>query len=283
MTVKVYIWKGTNPDLSVYNVRGDVGHASIQILDETKSNDIIYISHRPKEEEKSSDIPDTSTSPSKRNNKDLFKYARKPPAEREKYKQDKQDKQDFTFETERDEIRKREPDVVIEIKGLDESRMREFWKEYSNDKLDISYYHIKKSNCSKIVASFLRVGLRCPQDSYCSLCVPVENVGQRRTWVYFIIFGIGFWLIRYKLWFDRNSANTNFFINLIFSLVLIFPVVMWFFIPIDAEYVLLMKLSQKDFWSPQTLERFANKVKEHTSKISQKMCKKKKIPANLLK
>jgi hypothetical protein len=47
MTVKVYIWKGINPELSVYNALdndpNNVDHVSIRISDDSQSNDDIYI------------------------------------------------------------------------------------------------------------------------------------------------------------------------------------------------------------------------------------------------
>lgn len=274
MTVKVYIWKGTDPDLTVYNMMGDVGHASMEIIDETKFLKKIYISHRPKS---TSDAHSTTHNSPSRNNKDLVGYALKPSAEREKDDQ-------LTFEKERVQIRKREPDVVIEINGLNENKMRELYEEYYHDRLDFSKYHIKNHNCSKVVASFIRAGLGCSQESYCSLCVPVQNVGNLRAYTYLIGYGLCFWIVRYRLWLHRQSPNNDldFVINIILSLILTFPLLMWLY-PIDIEYLLLMKISQKNFWSPRTLEIFLNKVKKHTSKTSQKMCKKKKIPSRLLK
>jgi hypothetical protein len=84
MTVKVYIWKGINPELSVYNALdndpNNVGHVSIRISDDSQSNDDIYISHRPPAT--SSNPPDTSSNPSIKDKLELFNYAIKEPVKR---------------------------------------------------------------------------------------------------------------------------------------------------------------------------------------------------------
>ncbi|MBD0265465.1 MAG: hypothetical protein ICV78_22915 [Tolypothrix sp. Co-bin9] len=308
MTVKVYIWKGTNPDLSVYNVRGDVGHVSIQICNETKLNNTVYVSHRPggaNPDPESTDSASTSPNPPRRNSKDLLKYAMKPPAEREK---------NITFEYECNVIRKREPDVTIEIKGLDETRMRELWQEYDSNKLEISKYHIKTSNCSKAVATFLQAGLKCPRDKICPFCAPNHNVGKRRPgrlWKLAGTTGLIVFVVRscfssgrYEYEQERKQdyynkieeqfqhpvdPNTGYRrielppsnqfdgFSLLLGLIALAIGFLWFLSVLFDIELFSAGWTKGKLWSPQTVEIFGNKVREHASQQPEKLCKRKRF------
>lgn len=166
MTVKVYIWNGqfTNHQRirdAIWNHNADVGHAAMIIIDDNYSEDTIYISHRPGD-----DSSDTIKN----------------------YKQgisiNKLKEIDFKIDC---QLAKCQPDITIEIPGLNESRMRELYKLYMNDdNLNIANYHIQWSNCCTVVTSFIKEGLICPYQSYCSFCSPVDNIPSERKTKHFL-------------------------------------------------------------------------------------------------
>ncbi|MDZ8108161.1 MAG: hypothetical protein RM338_21405 [Nostoc sp. DedQUE12a] len=308
MTVKVYIWKGTNPDLTVYNVRGNVGHVSMQISDESESKKI-YISHRPPE---SPNPPSESPSPPRRDSKDLLKYAIEPPAERNK--NITSEGKNLTFEEERDGIREREPDATIEIKGLDETQMRAFYKDYDDNQLEISKYHIKSSNCSTVVATFIKTGLKCPRDKICPFCAPNHNVGKHRPgrlWKLAGTTGLIVFVVRscvssgrYEYEQDQKQdynnkieeqfrqpvdPNTGYRrielppsnqfdgFSLLLGLIALLIGFSWFLSVVFDIELFSVGWTKGKFWSPQTVEIFANKVREHASQQPEKLCKRKRF------
>ncbi|MFH7029936.1 MAG: hypothetical protein ACHBN1_32375 [Heteroscytonema crispum UTEX LB 1556] len=187
MTVKVYIWYGDFIDhqriFEALYTNADVGHASMIIIDNNNPKDTIYISHRP-----CNDSLDT-----------IKNYQRGISVEK---------RTDITFEKDC-KIGSYKNYITIEIPGLNESRMRQLYNLYkvkSNEfstrelyeqykiinKLNIAEYHIQWSNCCTVVAYFIKQGLGCPYQSYCSFCSPRENIPLKRELVYHILRSITF-------------------------------------------------------------------------------------------
>lgn len=164
MTVIVNVWRGKLPQSTAYNaIFGlNVGHASMLVFDDENPEDEIYISHRPQV------IENSSNSRSKLNNIDTSKH----------YLGDSftQKAEWISFNKDCDK-RYRKPDSQIKILGLNEARIREFYKWYLNNDLpeDESQYHILKNNCSTVVAYFLRKGLECSVEKGCTFCSAERN------------------------------------------------------------------------------------------------------------
>ncbi|MBH8565563.1 hypothetical protein I8748_25890 [Nostoc sp. CENA67] len=176
MTVKVYIWNGkfTNHQRirdAIWNPKADVGHAAMIIIDDNHLQDTIYISHRPGD-----DSLDT-----------INNYKRGIPINKLK-------KIDFQEDC---NLAKSQPNITLEISGLNEYRMRQLYNLYKltiddfktkelyeehqiKNKLIIADYHIQWSNCCTVVAYFIKEGLKCPYQSYCSFCSPLENISSER-------------------------------------------------------------------------------------------------------
>ncbi|NEQ36118.1 MAG: hypothetical protein F6K40_07400 [Okeania sp. SIO3I5] len=121
MTVIVNIWLGELPQFTVWNaIYGlNVGHGSMLVINDENPEDTIYISHRPH-------TTDSEKSRANFNNKDTSKrYALgdsfTPKAEWISFNEDC-------------EKRGRKSDSKIKILGLNEDRIREFYKQYLNNR-----------------------------------------------------------------------------------------------------------------------------------------------------
>ncbi|MBD2770639.1 hypothetical protein [Iningainema tapete] len=303
MTVKVYIWKGTNPDFSVYNGvlpnKGNVGHVAIHILDDTKSNDDIYISHRPGTGGKKGD-----------RNLPQWIYVLFPPAPRA---------ENITFEQDcekriEDKNPKGEPHAIIPINGLDENQMRALWREYTSNKLEISKYHLRTSNCSRAVATFLQAGLKCPKNKMCFFCAANHNVAKsraRRLWITTGSIALVVFVTRtcvsseridyqkklrsdyyrkikeqYQQPVDPNTGYRrielppeNQFDGQILWLMFLASVIglSWFVSVFFDIELFSVGFNKGKLWSPQTVEIFANKTREHVSQQPKKLCKRKRF------
>ncbi|GGA11121.1 hypothetical protein [Okeania sp. KiyG1] len=164
MTVIINIWRGKLPQFTGYNaIFGfNVGHASMLVFDDENPEDEIYISHRPQT------VENHSNSRSKLNNKDTSKQYT--------LGNNFTTKAEWISFNEDCDKRGRKPDSKIKILGLNEARIREFYRWYINNDLPEyeSQYHTRKNNCSAVVAYFIRKGLGCTQES-CNFCSTEMN------------------------------------------------------------------------------------------------------------
>lgn len=296
MTVKVYIWKGTNPDLSVYNAPNNVGHVAMHIIDDTKLNKDIYISHRPGKGDKKSD-----------KNLAQWIYVFLPPVAKAG---DIEFNEDCKKRTDKDNLNGY-PHAEIEIQGLDEAQMRALWEEYDSNKLEISKYHIKSSNCSRAVVTFLKAGLKCPGNKMCRFCAPTENVSKhraRRALIVIVVISPIVFLFRSYVSSNRidyaTKSRADYFREQFqkpvdpntgyrrielpppnqfdgWTPIFIFLAILGSFlyaanIFFDIE-LLGAGWAKMKLWSPQTVEIFANKVRDHVSQKPKKLCKKKRF------
>ena len=171
MTVIVNIWRGKLPQFSVWNAiyRQNVGHASMSVINDLNKEDTIYISHRPQAAYRSNYQEKSNKDSSK-------KYALgnifTPKAEQISFDEDCKRRGKKPGQV-------RKPDNQITISGLNEYRIREIYQKYLSNELpeSESQYHVRKNNCSTVVAYFIRQGLECPEkvSKSCMLCMLPTN------------------------------------------------------------------------------------------------------------
>ncbi|MCG6133871.1 MAG: hypothetical protein MET45_04295 [Nostoc sp. LLA-1] len=269
MTVKVYIWKGNLPKYTVYSelITGTTGHASLEIIDDSKQLENVYISHRLQ----------IIHSDKKFTLWNKFKAFVLEPA-----------KSKASFISYRDECikRKSQPDVEIEIPGLNENNMRKLAVPYLNDEILLSKYHIHWNNCCKVVAYFIKKGLECSNGNYCSFCNPRMYLEKGRGLVSIILLfvgGIVVWIYRSLTYINKNIAPFLYIFVAICGSVYwrfsryIIPTLAVFF---DIEYTATM-YALVDFWSPKTLEKFSYSVQKYLNnkKPNKPLCKQSKFGA----
>mgnify|MGYP001050069657 FL=1 len=261
MTVIVNIWLGEIPQFTVWNgIRGkDVGHASTLVIDDENSEDTIYISHRPQ-------TTDSENSKTKFNNKDTSKHYAL-----EKHFTVKAEPISFDEDCKRrgkkpGQVRK--PDNQITISGLNEYRIREIYQKYLSNELpeSESQYHVRKNNCSTVVAYFIRQGLECPEkvSKSCMLCMlPTNQPNWRiRTGIMSCL------LLMYPLYIYFGFGN----ILLYALLFIIIYTAFLLFSLFNIEHLLIGTNFAKRFWSPRSIEHFAKKVRREICKNPSNLC-----------
>ncbi|MCL2934145.1 MAG: hypothetical protein MGG11_18455 [Trichodesmium sp. MAG_R03] len=157
MTVIVNFWKGTLGYTAYNAIYGlDVGHASMQVINDKNPKDEIYISHHPKIKNSIAFLPNS------------HKYASFQSIivdsfiPREKHISFKKDCNN----------RDSKPNKKIIIYGLNESRIRKFAEKYLKNDLSEqkTKYHFLKNNCCTVVAYLICKGLSSYQKNskFCS-------------------------------------------------------------------------------------------------------------------
>ncbi|NES71218.1 MAG: hypothetical protein F6K24_41425 [Okeania sp. SIO2D1] len=300
MTVIINIWRGELPKWTVYNaIYGkDVGHASISVVDDKNPQDEIYISHRPQHKkpiniwEKLLVILNIDTS-----KKYAFGKSFTPKAEWISFNEDCQ-------------RRRRKPDNQIHILGLNESRIREFYKRYFNNNLPEyeSQYHIRKNNCSTVVVYFIRKGLGCPQES-CDFCSNEMNQPDHKKQkflasslqeinnlvnlfvasdeakgcsVLVCILFVLWLLLTHRITVSQIIHFIEKYSVYLKDLMLVLSLLVFLlFLPFSVVIFILkegnleshvIKSNKNKFWSPRTLEYFAEKVKIETEQNPPNLC-----------
>ncbi|NEQ38433.1 MAG: hypothetical protein F6K40_20045 [Okeania sp. SIO3I5] len=262
MTVIANIWRGELPQFTVWNaIYGkDVGHASMLVINDENPEDTIYISHRPQ-------TTDSGNSQGKFNNKDTSKqYALEdsftPKAEWISFDEDCKN-------------RKRKPDSQINISGLNESKIREFYQRYFNNDLPEfeSQYHVRKNNCSAVIAYFIREGLGCSKKP-CYFCLAETNQPDYKRQILFLILVCVLGIFdRYIIpliiprIFDLTSAIIILIVRISIIIILFIVSVFMYF---NIEIWILNFDFKNKFWSPRTLEYFAKQVKKDVNKKCQR-------------
>ncbi|MEM1169826.1 MAG: hypothetical protein AAGJ08_12295 [Cyanobacteria bacterium P01_H01_bin.35] len=157
MTVIINFWKGTL-GYSAYNaIYGlDVGHVSMQVINDRNPKDEIYISHHPKIKNSIDFLPNP------RKYASLQSIITNNFIPREK---------NISFKKDCDR-RDNKPNNKIFIYGLNESRIRKFYQKYLKNDLseEKTKYHFIKNNCCTVVAYFICKGLDYSQkkSKFCS-------------------------------------------------------------------------------------------------------------------
>ncbi len=157
MTVIINFWKGTLGYTAYNAIYGlDVGHVSMQIINDRNPKDEIYISHHPKIKNSIDFLPNPR------------KYASVQSIITNSFiPREKQ----ISFEKDCDR-RDSKPNNKIVIYGLNESRIRKFYQKYLKNDLseEKTKYHFLKNNCCTVVAYFISKGLDSSQKNskFCS-------------------------------------------------------------------------------------------------------------------
>ncbi|MGK7919638.1 MAG: hypothetical protein AB4080_06480 [Trichodesmium sp.] len=158
MTVIINFWKGTLGHTAYNAIFGlDVGHVSMQVINDKNPKDKIYISHHPKVKNSIDFLPNSNKYASLQSIlADSFMSRAKP----------------ISFKKDCDR-RDSKPHQKIVIHGLNESRIRKFYQKYLNNDLSAkkTKYHFLKNNCCTVVAYFISKGLNC-SNKKSKLCSP---------------------------------------------------------------------------------------------------------------
>ena len=261
MTVIVNIWRGKLPQFTVWNaIYGlNVGHASMLVIDDENPEDTIYISHRPQA------VTNSSNSKAKLNKDTSKKYALgdifTPKAKPISFDEDCERRVKKPGQIGK-------PNNQISISGLNEYQIREIYQQYLNNDLpeSASQYHVRKNNCSTVVAYFIRQGLECPEKA-CNFCSAKSNQPDWKIQEFLLsaifmrfVFGFSVPLIQKlgpKPW-------------LVFGFIVIILLPFLIFVIFNLERDVIA--SNNKFWSPRTIEYFAKKVKKRTNKNHSKLC-----------
>ncbi|NER02239.1 MAG: hypothetical protein F6K17_06155 [Okeania sp. SIO3C4] len=146
MTVIINFWKGTLGYTAYNAIYGlDVGHVSMEVINDKNPKDKIYISHRPKIQNSIAFLPNS------------HKYA-----SLESIMVDSFIPREKSTSFKKDcDRRDSKPNNKIVICGLNESRIREFYQKYLQNDLseEKTKYHFLKNNCCTVVAYFICKGL----------------------------------------------------------------------------------------------------------------------------
>ena len=274
MTVIVNIWRGKLPQFSVWNAiyRQNVGHASMSVINDLNKEDTIYISHRPQAAYRSNYQEKSNKDSSK-------KYALgnifTPKAEQISFDEDCKRRGKEPGQV-------RQADHQITISGLNEDRIRVFYKMYCNDELhkEECQYHILKNNCSTVVAYFLRKGLRCPEQT-CNFCAAQTNQPIIKIKLFNplnFLLRLNIWQILFILFASPVALfvlGTILFYNLLVPIIYLIAWVIKIlanpFVSIfNFQNYLIVLCNFNRFWSPLTLEIFARKIQQNTYKKCQK-------------
>lgn len=146
MTIVVNFWKGTVGYTAYNAIYGlDVGHASMQVINDENPTDEIYISHHPRIK---NSIPFLPNSPKYTSLQSVIVDSFIPREKRISFRKDC-DKRDG------------KPHKRIIIYGLNESRIRKFSQKYLKNDLSEqkTKYHFLKNNCCTVVAYLICKGL----------------------------------------------------------------------------------------------------------------------------
>mgnify|MGYP006254837415 FL=1 len=146
MTIVVNFWKGTLGYTAYNAIYGlDVGHASMQVINNENPTDEIYISHHPRIK---NSIPFLPNSPKYTSLQSVIVDSFIPREKRISFRKDC-DKRDS------------KPHKRIIIYGLNESRIRKFSQKYLKNDLSEqkTKYHFLKNNCCTVVAYLIGKGL----------------------------------------------------------------------------------------------------------------------------
>ncbi len=158
MTVIINFWKGTLGYTAYNAIYGlDVGHVSMQIINDRNPKDEIYISHHPKVKNSIAFLPNSNKYASLQS---IIVNSFIPRAKPTSFEKDC-DRRDC------------KPNNKIVIYGLNESRIREFYQKYLKNDLseEKTKYHFIKNNCCTVVAYFICKGLECSEKNS-KLCSP---------------------------------------------------------------------------------------------------------------
>ncbi len=158
MTVIINFWKGTLGYTAYNAIYGlDVGHVSMQIINDRNPKDKIYISHHPKVKNSMNFLPNPNIYVCLQSIVvDSFIPRAKP----------------ISFKKDCDR-RDSKPNKQIAIDGLNESQIRKFYQKYLNNDLsqEKTKYHFIKNNCCTVVAYFICKALNSSEKNS-KLCSP---------------------------------------------------------------------------------------------------------------
>lgn len=156
MTVIINFWKGTLGYTAYNAIYGlDVGHVSMQVINDRNPKDEIYISHHPKVKNSINFWPNSNKYASLQS---IITNRFIPRAKPTSFEKDC-------------ERRDGKPNHKIVIYSLNESRIREFYQKYLKNDLSVekTKYHFLKNNCCTVVAYFICKGLDSKNNSkFCS-------------------------------------------------------------------------------------------------------------------
>ena len=158
MTVIINFWKGTLGYTAYNAIYGlDVGHASMQVINNKNPKDEIYISHNPKIKNSIAFLPNS------RKDLSLESIVADSFIPREKH---------ISFEKDCDN-RDSKPNNKIVIYGLNESPIIKFSQKYLNNDLskEKTKYHFIKNNCCTVIVYLISKGLDRNQKNS-KLCSP---------------------------------------------------------------------------------------------------------------
>ncbi|NEP36719.1 MAG: hypothetical protein F6K38_36530 [Moorea sp. SIO3B2] len=254
------------PKMAIFNAiyGGNVGHASITIVDLQNEEKPIYISHRPR-------INITHISEVERDDSILYVlkgYA--PKAEPISFKQDC-------------ELRKRKPDIEMHIPGwyLNISRMILYSEKYLQNELPKSecLYHIAKNNCCAVVVNFIRQGLNCPNiKKTCGICDRGKNQKGTTTmnWLLRIIMIVSYVMglsVTLRI-IVRNLEDTGLqtgripiILSVISASLMFFWLFGWFS---NIERGIIGLIPCLNIWSPITLQIFVKRINKIIDKKKHK-------------
>ncbi len=265
MSIIVHIWTGKMPKMAVLNAiyGGNVGHASITIVDLQNESKPIYISHRPKYliGDPITDIANAS----KVGKDDSKKYVLKgyaPKAEPISFKKDC-------------DLRKRKPDIEMHMSSsyLNISSMILYYQKYLKNELPESecFYHIGKNNCCSVVVNIIRQGFNCPNmTKICGICdrEKYQKGGKAMLWLFRFIVVFSFIIVRSLPLVMNLPRNLSILLNLIFPLLVVFWLLGWFS-NIERGVIGLIGWNW-NMWSPVTLQVFVKRVNKMIDKKKHK-------------
>ncbi len=160
MTAIINFWKDALGYTAYSAIFGlDVGHVSMQVINDKNPKDEIYISHCPQVKNSTIFLPKSNKYASLQSLIGNSFIQRAKPT---------------SFEKDCDR-RGGKPNSKIVISGLDESRIKEFYQKYLKNDLSEkkSQYHFLKNNCCTVLVYFICKGLECSQKN-CKFCSPEE-------------------------------------------------------------------------------------------------------------
>lgn len=273
MSIYVYIWFGPLNEHNTLNglLGHNVGHASMEIVDKKKPNKKIYISHRPKTDNSFNKLSKIQNILSRLQIDTSKKYIFK----------DFCEKADSISLKEECELRERKYDKKIKIFGLNEDKIKEFYKDYQNNNLPIEKrsYHINKNNCCTMIVSFLREGLECSKES-CIKCTPTNNLssqGKRikkgesigviiAAFIIFILLILSVLSDLFMPWMSEDAlslissiSSTENLVKLSVFIIMIYISIFRFSVSLEDS----LRKSVNSFWCPSTLENFINKINKN--------------------
>ncbi|NEO94194.1 MAG: hypothetical protein F6K56_29955, partial [Moorea sp. SIO3G5] len=258
MSIIVHIWTGEMPKMAMLNAiyGGNVGHASITIVDLQNERKPIYISHRPKVPriDPRIDIINVSEVEKDESKKYVLKgYA--PKAEPISFKKDC-------------DLRKRKPDIEMYMSSsyLNISRMILYSEKYLQNELPEPecLYHIGKNNCCSVVVNIIRQGLNCPSiKKTCGICKKGSNqIGTSNMFWLLRIVGTFFCIIGFLISLMIVFSNLQFddfpyIVSFLFPMLFILGGLIWF---TNIERSVIALMPTWNIWSPITLQVFVKRI-----------------------